>query len=171
MLQHVCKVSEIRSDINKKRKQFLFRITWPLEDESGDDVATKPADADEKQKQNSKEQIRKKMHLSARRNKDLDAYSGGKVAALAVGGVVVGALTAGVGLVAGMVVVGIGAAASGGAAAITQNKGDKEKYLTLACDTYGDAERWIHAIENQIKEIGDALSDFPNNQPGCNFAT
>lgn len=171
MLQHVCKVSEIRSDINKKRKQFLFRITWPLEDESGDDVATKPADADEKQKQNSKEQIRKKMHLSARRNKDLDAYSGGKVAALAVGGVVVGALTAGVGLVAGMVVVGIGAAASGGAAAITQNKGDKEKYLTLACDTYGDAERWIHAIENQIKEIGDALSDFPNNQPGCNFAS
>jgi hypothetical protein len=91
------------------------------------------------------------------------------VAALAVGGVVVGALTAGVGLVAGMVVVGIGAAASGGAAAITQNKGDKEKYLTLACDTYGDAERWIHAIENQIKEIGDALLDFPYNQPGCSF--
>lgn len=168
MLQPVCKVSEIRSDINKKRKQFLFRVTWPLEDDHSDERSIKPVEGEDK-KLNPKDQQRKKMQLSARRNKELDGYSGGKVAALAVGGVVVGALTAGVGLVAGMVVVGIGAAASGGAAAITQHKGNKEKYLTLACDTYGDAERWIHAIENQIKEIGDALQDFPYNQPGCHF--
>ena len=160
----MCKVSEIRSDINKKRKQFLFRITWPLEEEHTDDQL-KHAESDGSK---SKDHQRKKIQLSARQSKDLDSYSGGKVAALAVGGVVVGALTAGVGLVAGMVVVGIGAAAGGGAAAITQ-KNDKEKYLTLACDTYGDAERWVHAIENQIKELGDALSDFPYNQPGCGF--
>eukprot|EP00602_Paraphysomonas_sp_CaronLab_P009173 CAMPEP_0185031902 /NCGR_PEP_ID=MMETSP1103-20130426/19612_1 /TAXON_ID=36769 /ORGANISM="Paraphysomonas bandaiensis, Strain Caron Lab Isolate" /LENGTH=598 /DNA_ID=CAMNT_0027567581 /DNA_START=465 /DNA_END=2261 /DNA_ORIENTATION=- len=87
--------------------------------------------------------------------------SAGKIAALAVGGVVVGALTAGVGLVAGMVVVGMGAAAGGGAAAITQRSGEKEKFLTLACDTYGDAERWTHAIESQIRELGESLHDFP----------
>lgn len=174
MLQPVCKVSEIRSDINKKRKQFLFRITWPLEedhtDESAKQTEAETNKSNPKDQQQQQQQQRKKMQLSARRTKkELDGYSGGKVAALAVGGVVVGALTAGVGLVAGMVVMGIGAAAGGGASAITQNKSDKEKYLTLACDTYGDAERWIHAIENQIKEIGDALLDFPYNQPGCNF--
>lgn len=84
------------------------------------------------------------------------------IAALAVGGIVVGALTAGVGLVASMVVVGIGAAAGGGAAAITQGgKSEKEKFLTLACDSYHDAERWTDAIETQIRELGDSLYDFP----------
>jgi hypothetical protein len=93
-----------------------------------------------------------------------DSSSGmsvGKIAALAVGGVVVGALTAGVGLVAGMVVVGMGAAAGGGAAAISQGRSEKEKFLTLACDTYGDAERWTHAIESQIRDLGETLHDFP----------
>lgn len=84
------------------------------------------------------------------------------IAALAVGGIVVGALTAGVGLVAGMVVVGMGAAAGGGAAAISQSgKSEKEKFLTLACDTYKDAERWTDAIETQIRELGDSLYEFP----------
>ena len=83
------------------------------------------------------------------------------IAALAVGGIVVGALTAGVGLVAGMVIVGIGAAAGGGAAAITQGgKSEKEKFLTLACDTYPDAQKWTDAIETQIRELGGSFYDF-----------
>lgn len=91
------------------------------------------------------------------------------IAALAVGGVVVGALTAGVGLVAGMVVVGIGAAAGGGAAAISHGgKSEKEKFLTLACDSYHDAERWTDAIETQIRELGDSLYDFPMVRSGPN---
>ena len=33
ILNSACKVSEIRSDISRKRKQFLFRITWPPEED------------------------------------------------------------------------------------------------------------------------------------------
>lgn len=78
-----------------------------------------------------------------------------------MGGVVVGALTAGVGLVAGMVVLGIGAAAGGGAAAVNQGKQDvKEKFLTLASDTYGEAERWTHAIADQIAHLRENDASF-----------
>ena len=72
-----------------------------------------------------------------------------------------GALTAGVGLVAGMVVLGIGAAAGGGAAAVNQGKQDvKEKFLTLASDTYGEAERWTHAIADQIARLRENDGSF-----------
>jgi F0F1-type ATP synthase assembly protein I len=154
-------VSEIRSNINKKRKQFVFRVTWPVEDESEDkdDLSIPP-------------EIRKKNSLKKKEikdsNKNNSIISPGKVAAIVVGGVVVGALTAGVGLIAGMVVLGIEAAASGAAAAASSSsgKGEKEKFLTLACDSYGDAERWTHAIENQIKELNDQLLGFRCIHPG-----
>lgn len=50
---------------------------------------------------------------------DNNVSIGAKVAAVAVGGVVVGALTAGIGLIPYLTVVGITAAASGGAVAFT----------------------------------------------------
>lgn len=158
VLQPACKVSEIRSDINKKRKQFLFRVTWPPEDEIDDESTIPLSNSDSKRTSGSRKSA------TIKRKPMSDSSSGmsvGKIAALAVGGVVVGALTAGVGLVAGMVVVGMGAAASGGAVAISQGRSEKEKFLTLACDTYGDAERWTHAIESQIRDLGETLHDFP----------
>ena len=89
--------------------------------------------------------------------------SGGKVAAVAVGGVVVGALTAGVGLLAGMIVVGMGAA--GGGAAVALNSGDqKERSLVLASDSYHEAQNWRTAIETQINDMGDHLLGFSNLQ-------
>lgn len=82
--------------------------------------------------------------------------SGGKVAAVAVGGVVLGAVTSGIGLLAGMMVVGMGAAAGGGAVAMNQSSGEhKEKVLQLACDSFHEAENWVNAIETQIHEMGD----------------
>ncbi len=109
------------------------------------------------------EEARKKTTVTRKRPAGKNgSMSASTIAALAVGGVVVGALTAGVGLVAGMVVVGIGAAAGGGAAAMTQGgKAEKEKFLTLACDSYVDAERWTHAIETQIRELADSMYDLP----------
>jgi hypothetical protein len=152
-LQPACKVSEIRSDLFKKRKQFLFRISWPLDEDTDDESSIRSSSSSSK-----KGSVTKKRLPPGKS----DGMNPSTVAALAVGGVVVGAFTAGIGLVAGMVVVGIGAAAGGGAAAITQGgKSDKEKFLTLACDSYHDAERWTDAIETQIRELGDSLYDFP----------
>jgi hypothetical protein len=152
LLQPACKVSEIRSDLFKKRKQFLFRISWPLDEDTDDESSIRSSTS------SKKGSVTKKRVTSGKS----DGMNPSTVAAMAVGGVVVGVLTAGIGLVAGMVVVGIGAAAGGGAAAITQGgKSDKEKFLTLACDSYHDAERWTDAIETQIRELGDSLYDFP----------
>jgi hypothetical protein len=154
-LQPACKVSEIRSDLFKKRKQFLFRISWPLEEEIDDEGSVRSGGTSNSGGSSKKGSVTKKRPKG-------EGMNPSTIAALAVGGVVVGALTAGVGLVAGMVVVGIGAAAGGGAAAITQGgKSEKEKFLTLACDSYHDAERWTDAIETQIRELGDSLYDFP----------
>lgn len=89
--------------------------------------------------------------------------SGGKVAAVAVGGVVVGALTSGIGLLAGMMVVGMGAAAGGGAVALNQSSSSdhKERVLLLASDSYHEAENWVNAIETQIQDLGDHALGSP----------
>lgn len=78
---------------------------------------------------------------------------------MAVGGVVVGALTAGVGLLAGMMVVGMGAAGGGAAAAMSSGE-SKERSLVLASDSYHEAQNWRNAIEAQINDMGDHLLGF-----------
>lgn len=77
---------------------------------------------------------------------------GMKVAALAVGGVVVGALTAGVGLVPYITVVGISAVAGGGAVAL-QFRRPSDSRLILATDTIQEALEWKAAIERQILKL------------------
>ena len=77
-----------------------------------------------------------------------------KVAALAVGGVVVGALTAGVGLVPYITVVGISAVAGGGAVAL-QFRRPSDSRLILATDTMQEAIEWRTAIERQITKLED----------------
>lgn len=142
-------VSSITEDSNKKRKQFTFRITWKVEDEDDKDDATEAnKDGDSKHKTGKKKDKKEEKGLS-----------GGKVAAVAVGGVVVGALTAGVGLLAGMVVVGMGAAGGGAAMALSSGEG-KERSLVLASDSYHEAQNWRNAIESQINDMGDHLLGF-----------
>jgi hypothetical protein len=75
-----------------------------------------------------------------------------KVAALAVGGVVVGALTAGVGLVPYITVVGISAVAGGGAVAL-QFRRPSDSRLILATDSLLEAVEWKVAIERQISKL------------------
>jgi hypothetical protein len=106
----------------------------------------------------NKKKIRKKGDGKDEKKTNI---TGGKVAAVTVGGVIAGALTAGIGLMAGMIVVGMGAAGGGGAVAFNQMLSDKEKSVTLACDSYHEAEIWVHAIEIQIRELGDNLLGLP----------
>lgn len=78
-----------------------------------------------------------------------------KVAAVAVGGVVVGALTAGIGLVPYITVVGITAVASGGAVAY-QYRRPSDSRLILAAETVHEALAWKAALEEQIQKLDSA---------------
>ena len=173
-LQDACKVSDIRSDINKKRKQFVFSITWPNDNDADDKdesnsphggqssanaethalITASPADL-------RRRSVRRKGADDVKKDERGPSLSGSKVAALTVGGVVVGALTAGMGLIAGMMVVGMGAAAGAAAGGMSQGSNDKEKQVFLACESYHDAELWVQAIETQLRILGDSL-ETPN---------
>lgn len=148
-LNHNCQVSKITSDVGKKRKQFVFKISYRIEDDG--------EDKDEKDNSPSAEAPNDNKDKSKSKKKTGGDGVGAKVAAAAVGGVVVGALTSGIGLLAGMMVVGMGAAAGGSAAAMANSTEFKEKSITLACNTYEDAEAWVSAIEAQILELGDSV--------------
>lgn len=145
-LNHNCQVSKITSDVGKKRKQFVFKVSCRVDDESDDKEDKDQADQPATEKKDSS------------KKKGGGDGVGAKVAAAAVGGVVVGALTSGIGLLAGMMVVGMGGAAAGGAVAMSGgNNNVKERFLILACNTYEDADSWVTAIENQIIELGDSV--------------
>ena len=150
-LVSACKVSEIRSDVHKKRKQFIFKVIWPLEEPEKDESkdGTAPVDGEAptpsgintagpnllKPIKSASSAAPKKKSSGKKRDDGSDNATGSgnknmsstKIAALAVGGVALGAVTAGVGLLAGLLVVGIGAAAGGGAAAFTSDM--KEYHL------------------------------------------
>jgi len=72
-----------------------------------------------------------------------------KVAAVAVGGVVVGALTAGIGLVPYIAVVGAAAVAGAGGVAYGISK-PSDSRLILSCETMAEALSWKSAIEFQV---------------------
>eukprot|EP01041_Mallomonas_annulata_P010075 gene10075-20994_t len=168
-LQATCRVSHIRSDFNKKRSQFLFSIIWPVDEDllqneegiDGDIPKTKDSSRTE-----LKKKVKRRMSGPISKSEKAQYISGGGIAAVAVGGIVLGALTAGVGLVAGMVIVGMGAAAGGGAVAVQHAVAEKEKYLTLACKSHQEAEKWVSCIESQIRKLGDSIFGLPYI-PGC----
>jgi hypothetical protein len=89
-------------------------------------------------------------------NHDSNVSMGIKVAALAAGGVVVGALTAGIGLVPYITVVGITVAAGGGAAAM-QWRRPFDSRIIIACESMVDALDWKTAIERQINRLEGSL--------------
>ena len=178
-----CKISEIRSDMHKKRKQFMFTIMWPVEeaeekegDEEGgynsDGGANKGNSTPNKGLRRSRQaRLAKRTDKGGDEKKEAEEkehkknLSNTKIAMITVGGVALGAVTAGIGLLAGMVVVGIGAAAGSGAAAVSRViKGDR-KTLQLACDSYHDTEEWVNAFEQQIRELAlleaAGAEDFP----------
>jgi hypothetical protein len=148
-------VSKITSDIGKKKKQFVFKLSCRLDDET-----------EEKDEKEPGENADGNATKSSKKKSSGDGV-GAKVAAAAVGGIVAGALTSGMGLLAGMMVVGMGGAAAGGAVAMSNGASGKERSITLACNTYEEAEGWVNAIETQILELGDnvfGISSVPQRR-------
>jgi hypothetical protein len=92
------------------------------------------------------------QELEKHQTQDNNMKMGVKVAALTVGGVVVGALTAGIGLVPYITVVGLTAAASGGAVAL-QYRRPAGSRLILACDCMADAIEWKSVLDTQISRL------------------
>lgn len=90
--------------------------------------------------------------LQRHQTEDASLNLGVRVAAVTVGGVVVGALTAGIGLVPYMAVVGIVAAASGGAVAF-QYRRPSDSRLILASDDLEYISMWRAAIEEEIIKV------------------
>lgn len=100
-----------------------------------------------RQKSLVEEQI--EMHHARDNNISL----GTKVAAVAVGGVVVGGLTAGIGLVPYLAVVGVTAIAGGGAVAYQWRSRPSDSRIILSCDSMEEAVEWRAAIEHQIQQL------------------
>jgi hypothetical protein len=168
-----CILTEVEEDVKgakKGKKLFSFWIVWP---QAEDDKKTQKVDHDSDE-EDAKDDVPKgkdlkqivKSEVSTNRDKhrraeeqlekhhaqDSHLSMGMKVAAVAVGGVVVGALTAGIGLVPYITVVGITAVASGGAVAY-QYRRPSDSRLILGADTVQEALAWKAALEEQILKL------------------
>jgi hypothetical protein len=146
ILSNVSSVSDIVTDDWKGRTQYVLRVTTKVED--GEYIDER--DLKENEKGGKKKKIGKEG-------------TGARVAAAAVGGAVLGALTSGVGLLAGMMVVGMGAAA-GGTAALSGNADGDEKSLYLGFDNFDTAEKWRAAIEAVIQDLADDAVGLLHNR-------
>lgn len=151
-MQHNTVVSKISTDAWKKNHQhFVFKLSTKLEEEVDD--KEKDGGSPDGQHTNGKSKSKRKGDPV-----------GTRVAAAAVGGAVLGALSSGVGLLAGMMVVGMGAAA-GGAAAANGGAEYKERIIVLGCENYENAEKWVAMIEAQIQEMSDHVLGFNLTSP------
>jgi hypothetical protein len=90
--------------------------------------------------------------LQRHHSQDASLNLGIRVAAVTVGGVVVGALTAGIGLLPYLAVVGLAAAASGGAVAL-QYRRPSDSRLILASEDLEYVLMWRTAIEDEIVKV------------------
>jgi len=100
-------------------------------------------------RQRSKAEEQVEVHASH----DSSVSNGAIAGAVVVGGVVVGALTMGIGLLPYLAVVGVTAAASGGAVALNSRRRPANSRLIMAFDTNKEALEWKNAIEEQIRSL------------------
>lgn len=140
-------MSEISTDDWKGRNQFVLKVATKLDENDSEDRDIRDSDKVIKKKKSGKE------------------GAGARVAAAAVGGAVFGALTSGVGLLAGMMVVGMGAAA-GGTAALSGGSDVEEKILYLGFDSFDMAEKWRAAIESVIQDLADDAVGVTRHRKG-----
>ena len=95
--------------------------------------------------------------LEAHEASDAGVSIGIKVATVAVGGIVISALTAGMGLIPYIAVVSATAVASGTTAAMSLSRHrPSDSRLIMACDTMNEALSWKEAIEHEIHELEKA---------------
>ena len=122
-----------------------------------------------KDQQKSAEELQKVMLLLSRKASHQKTKKrvimGTKVAAASTAAITAGVLTAGIGLAAGLVFVGIAAAAGGSGAVVGSKMFDKARgkyhqhqsqrtfHLIIAATTYEEAMRWKVAMEQVVKEL------------------
>jgi hypothetical protein len=116
----------------------VFRIVWPIIAEGEDDDGKRG---------DKKKSARKRSDLKEEKN----ASSMSKVA-IAVGGTALGALTTGMGVLGGMMLAG--SAVNTNEKTTAQRNEKREKNLTLACDSFADAEKWVGSIQAELRRIG-----------------
>lgn len=164
----------------RPKKMFTFWIVWPtdknakpfdfpiLKDSSSSVIAESGSisqDVEEERKEKDLKQIVEnevnnhklqktlvEEQIERHHAHDNNVSAGVKFAAVALGGVVIGALTAGIGLVPYITVVGITAVATGGAA-VTLWKRPNDSRLIIACESMLEAMDWRSAIEGQILRL------------------
>eukprot|EP01041_Mallomonas_annulata_P009846 gene9847-20481_t len=169
-------VQEDSKGVIKGKKLYVFWIIWPhdknlgkSDDKADDDSDNEDTEHKEKDdtcvKHKDLKQIVESEVMTQRREQQLaveqlerhqkhdsNVSSGMKIAAVAVGGVVVGALTAGIGLVPYITVVGLTAVA-GGAGVLYSYRKPANSRLILACDSMNEALEWKKALESQLIDM------------------
>lgn len=175
--------SETRASI-KGRKLYSFWVVWPHDkSKMKDDDHKGTADSDDEKdnvkdagssggddgdcKKNLKSIVESEVfsqmkqkniveeQIEMHHQRDHNLTMAARVAAVTVGGVVVGALTAGVGLIPYFAVVGAATVAGGGTVLYNWRK-PLDSRLIIACDTMEEAIDWRSAIEQQIAHIESA---------------
>lgn len=170
-----CILTEVEDESPKKGKHlYSFWIVWPQHEDDKKSQIDEPVSDDEDEKDIPKESHSKpkdlkeivRSEVNTNRSKqrkaeeelekhhavDNNLSMGMKVAAVAVGGVVIGTLTLGIGLIPYMTVVGITAVASGAGVAY-QYRRPSDSRLILATESLSDALAWKAAIEDQIVKL------------------
>jgi hypothetical protein len=104
------------------------------------------------QNEHRRQQHAAEVQIERHQKHDKNVSLGVKVAAVAVGGVLVGALTAGIGLVPYITVVGITAVAGGGMVAYNYRR-PFDSRLIIACESMPEALAWKAAIEAQVQKL------------------
>lgn len=176
-----CIVTQIETETRaslKGRRLFSFWVVWPhdkskVKDEDGkdgsdDEKDPKDRDTDEASRVKSLKSIvesevwehHKKKNIveeqiEMHHQRDHNISLGAKVAAVTVGGVIVGALTAGIGLLPYIAVVGVATVAGGGAVVYNWRK-PFDSRLILACESMEEAVEWRAAIEAQVSRMESA---------------
>lgn len=177
-----CIVTEIQEESKGSKRLFSFWVIWPEEANKNGGVPQSASLEEDSDDENENDEEGNRIGQSKGRNlkqivesevqthrknrstaegiveqyhaRDHNYNIGMKVAAFAVGGVLVGALTAGIGLVPYITVVGITAAAGGGAVALNWRK-PIDSRLILACESMEEAIEWKVAIGQQILKLED----------------
>lgn len=172
-----CIVTEIQEEKQLTGKKiYTFWIIWPddkhnvkesatttsdeIDDGASDDGECKEAEMQQGLKavvlheKESQMRIRDKVAQQVERHvaHDQNVNMSMKMAAAAFGGVLIGALTAGVGLLPYIAVVGVTAIA-GGSAAVMRYRTPADSRLIMGLDTIAEAELWKIRVEAAIAEI------------------
>jgi len=136
---------------------------------------TQQLEKSRKDQQKSAEELQKVMLLLSRKKSHQKTkkrvIQGTKVAAVSTAAITAGVLTAGIGLAAGLVFVGIAGAAGGSGAVVgskmldkamgkyQRNQSQKSFHLVIAAETYEEALKWKVAMESVVRELVEDTND------------